>query len=125
MPRMHLFIWITTALLLACWTLLAWASAWLLGLDPAWITDLAARLRELPMAATLDMWMPGWDGLLTSLMSLLQTLLAGFGQVGVALVWVLWGVGALLLLGAAALGSGLVKMLRRGAPPQGPTPSAA
>lgn len=122
---MHLFIWITTALLLACWTLLAWASAWLLGLDPAWISDLAARLRELPAAATLDLWVPGWDGLLASLMSLLQVLLAGFGQVGVALVWVVWGFGALLLLGAAALGSGLVKMLRRSAAPQGPTAPAA
>jgi hypothetical protein len=125
MRRMHLFIWITTALLLACWTLLAWASAWLLGLDPSWISDLAARLGELPLAPTLDAWLPGWDGLLASLMTLLQTLLAGFGQAGVVLVWVVWGLGALLLLGTAALGSGLVQWVRRSSTTQRSTAAAA
>lgn len=121
---MHLFIWITTALLLGCWTLLAWASAWLLGLDPAWLADWATRVRELPLAPTLDLWVPGWDGLLAGLMSLLHTLMAGFGQAGVVLVWVVWGLGALLLVGAAALGSGVVRWTRRSGQPRGDGPAA-
>jgi len=65
---------------------------------------------------------PGWRELLQALVDLTQSLLRGMGA---AAPWLgaVWTVGALMLLGAGALGSGIVVLARRSSrPPSPPTP---
>ncbi len=123
---MHFFIWICTALLLALWSATAWGLYRLLGLDPSWVSDLKPLIGAIPDGEVIDAWVPGWRGLLQSLVDLTQSLLSGLGSAAPWLVGVVWAVGALALLGAGALGSGIVALVRRqGKPPAPPAPPAA
>jgi hypothetical protein len=120
---MHILIWSFAVLGLLLWTALAWATAWLLGLDPNWVGSMADKLGQLPGAAFFDTWVPGWEVLLGGTLAAAQALLAFAGGAGVVLVWVFWGFGAALLVGAAALGSLAVVLIRRAtrpAPPAAP-----
>ncbi len=110
---MHILIWALAALALGCWTLLAWASAWVLGLDPAVLGTWSGRVAELPGAAWLDVWLPGWDGLLSAQLELTRGLFLALGQVGPWLVWGLWALGAVLIVGCGAAASALVAVARR------------
>ncbi len=118
---MHLLIWTLALLALSCWTLLAWATAWVLGLDPSLLGTWSGRLGEMPGAAWLDLWFPGWEGLMTTLLELTRSLFGALGQVGPWLVWGAWAVGAVVIVGCAAGGSALVAVARRAsARPAGP-----
>ena len=114
---MHILIWVLAALALGFWTLLAWATAWVLGLDPAVIGNLAANIGEMPGAAWLEHWLPGWQPVAVVTLELTRDLFAVLGGVGRWLVWAAWGLGALLIVGAALLGSVLVGAGRRATAP--------
>ncbi len=122
---MHLFIWICTFFLLALWSAAAWGLHRLLGLDPSWVGDLKPLIDSIPYGAVIDAWVPGWRELLQTLVDLTQSLLRGLGSAAPWLVGAVWAVGALLLLGAGALGSGIVTLVRRqSSPPSPPAPPA-
>lgn len=117
MAIMHILIWVLAALALGFWTLLAWATAWVLGLDPAVIGNLAANIGEMPGAAWLEQWLPGWQPVAVATLELTRDLFAVLGGVGRWLVWAAWGLGALLIVGAALLGSVTVGAVRRAVRP--------
>lgn len=121
---MHIAIWIIAALLLGVWTLLAWGVATLLGLDPSWVGDLKPLVEQVPFAAWLDHWIPGWEAMTLALLDLTRTLLGWAGGAGVVIVWLLWAVGALVLLGCATVLSVVVALVRRGTRGTPPAPSA-
>ena len=112
---MHIAIWIFAALGLALWTLTAWGLAALLGLDPSWVADLKPRLAQVPHADLLETWVPHWQAMAGSLLELTQTLLRWTGGAAQVLVWVLWGLGAALIVGGGVLLSVLVGVGRRAA----------
>lgn len=115
---MHLAIWIVTALLIGLWSLLAWGAYALLSLAtgmPGMPADWYALLAQLPGAAWLDLWLPGWR---EATVAAAQWAGALFGWLGGALpvvAWVLWGLGTGVVLLCAALLSGVVAIGRRAA----------
>jgi hypothetical protein len=119
---MHLLIWILAALGLALWTLAAWGVASLFGLDLSWSGDLRALLDQIPYVAVIDTWLPGWRELLMVVLELTRTLIGWAGGAGVVVVWILWGLGAAVIVGGAALLSLAVALIRRGTRP--PPPAA-
>lgn len=125
MRSMHILIWVLAALALGCWTLLAWATAWVLGLDPSVIGNLAANIASMPGAAWLDLWIPGWQPLAVATLELMRDLFAALGSIGSWLVWAAWGLGALLIVGCAVLGSLAVGLVRRATRPATPLPGRA
>lgn len=121
---MHGIIWLLAAFGLALWTLLAWGVASLFGLDLGTVGDLRPVLDALPFVWVLDASLPGWRELLLTLLQLAQTLLAWAGNAGAVVVWVAWGVGAALIVGAAALLSLAVALIRRGGDTAAPRAAA-
>lgn len=119
---MHILIWAFAALALGFWTLLAWATAWVLGLDPNLLGSWSGELGQLPGAAWLDLWLPGWQGLVVAVMELVRSLFAALGTIGPWLVWAAWGLGALLIVGTAALLSAAIGLTRRALKPAAPNP---
>jgi len=115
---MHILIWVLAALALGCWTLLAWATAWVLGLDPSLLDNLAANIGGMPGAAWLDLWLPGWQPAAVATLQLTRELFAALGAIGTWLVWGAWAVGAVLVVGCAALGSVVVMAARRAMAPR-------
>lgn len=125
MRSMHILIWVLAALALGCWTLLAWATAWVLGLDPGVIGNLAANIGSMPGAAWLDLWIPGWQPLAVATLEITRDVFAALGSIGSWLVWAAWGLGALLIVGCAVLGSLAVGLVRRATRPATPLPGRA
>ncbi len=112
---MHIAIWIVAALALGLWTLLAWGLSALLGLDAAaWVGSLEPLVKQVPYVEAIDMWVPGWQALVLATLELTRTLLGWLGGAGAVVVWVIWGLGAAVVLGLAALGSVAVALIRRG-----------
>jgi hypothetical protein len=120
---MLILIWLLAAVGLALWSLAAWGASTLLGLDPNWVGDLGPLIDQIPYAAVIDTWLPGWRELLGATLELTRTLLAWAGGAGVVIVWVVWGLGAAVIVGAAAVLSLIVALLRRSGTPR--TPAAA
>jgi hypothetical protein len=121
---MHIAIWLLAALALGLWSLLAWGVATLLGLDPSWVTDAGGLLQKVPYGEVIEAWVPGWQALLVGTFELARSLLGWLGGFGQVLVWVLWALGAGVVVLCAALLSGLVALVRRSAPPAKPGPGA-
>jgi hypothetical protein len=117
---MHIVIWIFTLLGLAVWSLLAWGLHALLVMDPDWIDDVEALIRNVPYANVIDRWFPGWQDLLHATMDLAQTVLGWVGSNAPLVVWIVWGIGALLLLAAGGLLSLIVCLLTEKKKPTGP-----
>jgi hypothetical protein len=122
---MHLLIWGLALALLALWSLFGWATHAVLTVDAAtladadaWITQVAA---QLPGAALLDAWWPQWRDVLRLTLDGTQALLGGLAGIAPWLVGIVWAVGAVVLLGAAAVASLLWRWLR----PRGPVPPAS
>jgi hypothetical protein len=120
---MHILIWSLAAIGLALWSAAAWGVGTLLGLDPNWVGDLKPLVDEIPYAAVIDTWLPGWRELLLATLELTRTMLGWAGGAGVVIVWVVWGVGAAVIAGGAAVCSLIVSLLRRPGAPR--TPAAA
>lgn len=129
---MHWLIWTVSLLLLALWSLAGWGLHALLSLPPSLLDDLTGALDDLPGAAFLDRWWPGWRVLAVFAAAGAKALLEGVGTHAPWLATAVWGVGAVLLLGSAAAMSGWVLLMQResargaapggapgGAPPRG------
>lgn len=110
---MHLAIWLIALVCLGLWSLLAWALAALLGVDPAWLGDLEPLLARVPYADVIEAWVPGWQALAASLLQLSQALLRWLGDLGPWLVLALWSLGAACIIGTGALLSFVVVLVRR------------
>ena len=117
---MHIVIWVLAALALGLWSLLAWGVAALLGLDPSWVTDAGGLLQRVPYGEVIDAWVPGWQALLVATFEMTRSLLGWLGGFGQVLVWVLWALGAGVVLLCAGLMSLLVVVVRRSSKPAHP-----
>lgn len=113
-------IWIFTGLGLALWSLLAWGLYALLRLTPGWVGELKPWLADVPLHDWLEGWLPGWRGLAEALLDLLQAVIALLGSaVGGSAPWLVcgaWALGALLMLGFAAVLHAIVRAASRPAP---------
>ncbi len=121
---MHIVIWLLAALALGLWSLLAWGMAALLGLDPSWVADAGGLLEKVPYGDVIEAWVPGWQALLLTTFELTRTLLGWLGGFGQVIVWVVWAVGAGVVVLCAALLSGLVVLIRRSSAPDRSSPGA-
>lgn len=123
---MQLAIWIVAALLVGLWSLLAYGVGTLAGLA-AGLSGLTADwnplLDRIPGAAWMGDWLPGWR---EAVVSAAQNIGGALGWLGGALpviVWVVWGLGTVVLLLCAALVSGIAAWARRSAPATPATPA--
>lgn len=130
----YAIIWIIVASLLALWSLAAWAlhavGVWTVSNAGA-LSGAATGVESLRLPQRLAPWVPpevaqSFATMLADLAplvdSLLQSVPAVAGGVSVA-VWVLWGIGAVLLIALGAVLHVLIAMWRRksggGTPPTG------
>jgi hypothetical protein len=109
-------IWILTLLGLAMWSLLAWGLHMLLAIDPGWVDDVESLIRQVPYADVIERWVPGWQELLHAAMDLAQLVLGWVGTNAPLVAWIVWGLGALLLLGTGLLLTLIVCLLREKKP---------
>lgn len=122
---MHIAIWLLALFVLGLWTLLAWAVGALLGLDPSWVTDIGTLAGQVPFGALIEAWIPGWQALLTATLEFTRTALGWLGGFSQVLVWVLWAVGAVVIVVCAGLLSLLVAVIRRNMPQPPKSPPSA
>lgn len=108
---MHIAIWIFTFIGLAVWSLLTWGLHALLSIDPKWLDDVEALVRNVPYADVIERWFPGWEQLLGVAMDLAQTVLGWVGSNAPLVAWIVWGIGALMLLAVGGLLSLMVCLL--------------
>jgi hypothetical protein len=112
---MHLLIWILAFVALALWSAAAWGVSALLGMDPAWVDGIKPALQGWPGTEWMEIWLPGWKALLLSLLDLSRALLGWAGTAGQWVVGLVWGLGALLIVGAGVVLSLLVGLGRKAA----------
>lgn len=113
---MMVAVWLIALLALLLWTLGAWGLHALLGALPNDWSGLAHWVEKLPSNPWLENFFPGWQGALTWMLQLTETALSwagGAADVMAWAVWLIWGLGALFLLGLAVLGSVIVAVVRR------------
>lgn len=111
-PPMLIAIWILTLIGLALWSLASWGLHTLLTLDPMWVEDVEALIREIPYAEAIDRWFPGWRELLGVLMDVAQLVLGWVGTNAPLVAWIVWAAGALALLGTGLVLTLVVCLLR-------------
>jgi hypothetical protein len=117
---MHIAIWIFTFIGLAVWSLLTWGLHALLSIDPKWLDDVEELVRRVPYADLIERWFPGWQQLLDVAMDLAQTVLGWVGSNAPLVAWIVWGIGALMLLSIGGVLSLAVCLLseKKPAPPR-------
>lgn len=120
---MLLALWTLTAFALLLWSLSAWGLHSLLTLDPSWLDDVDLLIARMPFGATMELWFPGWQELLRVSIGLAQHLLHWVGGAAPFIVWIVWGVGTLILLLLSGCITLLVRLLRRR--PVEPAPALA
>ena len=114
-------LWIFVGFGILLWSLMAWGVHTLLSRDrQQWLGDLRPLLDEVPHGALLERWIPGWRVLAELAIDAVQWSLGWMGAAAPVAVWVVWGLGTLLMAGAGAATSRLIVMLR-----DKPRPSAA
>lgn len=109
---MLIAIWILTLIGLVLWSLASWGLHALLSIDPRWVEDVEKLIHEIPYAETIDRWFPGWRELLGVLMDLSELVLGWVGNNAPLVAWVVWGVGAIVLLLGGLLLTLIVCLLR-------------
>lgn len=110
---MLIAIWIVVTLGVALWSLLGWGLYALLSVDHQhWLGDLKPLLEQVPFGAWLDAWMPGWQALAELAIDSVQWALGWMGGAAPVVVWAVWGVGTLLMVGGGAFLSLVVVLLR-------------
>lgn len=123
---MHIAIWIFAAIGFGLWSLLTWGVAAVLGMDPTWIGNLQPLVADIPYADLIDDWVPGWQAMMVSLLHLTQSMVGWLGGAGLFVVWMLWGLGAVFILGTAAVLSLVVVLVRKASnTPSAPNSTAA
>jgi hypothetical protein len=109
---MLIAIWIAVMLGLTLWSALGWGLYRLLRQDQHWLGDLKPLLDEVPYGEVVDRWLPGWRAMAELAIDLVQWVLGTLGGAAPVVVWAVWGVGTLLLVGGGAFLSLLVVVLR-------------
>lgn len=110
------FVWILAFIAIGLWTLVAWALHALLGMDlSALLGDLRPLIQQVPYGGVIEQWVPGWQGLLHSLLSLTQTLLGWLGGAAGVIVIIIWVLGAAVVVGCAALLTLIIRLIRKDA----------
>jgi len=126
---MHIAIWIFTAIAIGLWTLLAYATATLVGLAGGMSgmpSEWYALIAQIPGAPWLDLWLPGWREAVVFSAQALGAVLGWLGGAAPVIVWVAWGLGTAFMVLCAALLSGVVAVIRRTTKnPPGPPAAAA
>jgi hypothetical protein len=120
---MNIAIWILTLLGLALWSLLSWGLHSLLSIDPKWLDDVEELVKRVPYAEVVERWFPGWQEMLGVATDLAQTVLGWVGSNAPLVAWIVWGIGALVLLAGGGLLSLLVCLVSEEKKPA--TPAAA
>lgn len=114
-------IWILTLVGLALWSLAAWGLHTLLTIDPGWLEDVDALIRQVPYADAIERWFPGWQQMVGAAMDLAQVVLGWVGSNAPLVAWIVWGIGALGLLGLGGVLTLIVCLLREKNTPTPPT----
>jgi hypothetical protein len=109
-------IWIFVVALLGLWSLTSWGLYTLLSLDNQWLGELQPLLERVPFADWLDRWAPGWQALAELSIDAVQVALGALGAAAPVVVWVVWGVGTLVLTGVGVVLTLLVVLLREKTP---------
>lgn len=110
---MLIAIWVLVGIGVAVWSLLGWGLYGLLSLDhQQWLGDLKPLIDQVPGGAWLEQWFPGWQALAELTIEAVQLALGWLGAAAPVVVWAVWGVGTLLLVGCGALLSLIVALLR-------------
>lgn len=105
-------IWLLTLLGLALWSLAAWGLHMLLVIDPGWLEDVDALIRQVPYAESIERWFPGWQDMLGAAVDLAQLVLGWVGSNAPLVAWIVWSIGALALLGLGGVLTLIVCLLR-------------
>lgn len=114
---MLIALWILTLIVLGLWSLTAWGLHALLTLDASRLGDLKPLIDQIPYGNLLSDWLPGWQEWLRASIDLTQVLLGWVGGAAPTVVWVLWGLGAFVVLIAALIMTVVIKMWQ-GKPPR-------
>jgi hypothetical protein len=113
---MHIAIWIFVALCLSLWSLAAWGLHKLLAMSaatgPGWVDELVAAAGQMPYRELIERWVPGWQDLLRLGLETTQQILAWLAHTAPWALWAVWGVGVVCALGAGALLSLVVVLLK-------------
>ena len=117
---MQIAIWLVTAIVLALWSLAGWGLYQLVDSGVELIGDLKPLIDQIPYAAIVERWIPGWQDMLKLLLDLTQSLLSWLGGAAPVLVWLVWGTGTALLLVIAGVLSLAVALIRKSMPPAQP-----
>ena len=117
---MQIAIWLITAIVLALWSLAGWGLYQLVTSGAQLIGDLKPLIDQIPYAAIVEQWIPGWQDMLKLMLDLLQSMLAWLGGAAPVLVWLLWAAGTGLLLVIAGVLSLAVALIRKSMPPAQP-----
>ncbi len=115
---MHYVIWITTAVFIGLWSLLAYGVQALLALGTGLTgmpADWLALVAQIPGTAWLEIWWPGWREALVFTVQSAGAVLGWLGGAAPIIVWLMWGLGTLVLVLCAGLLSALVALGRRAA----------
>jgi hypothetical protein len=110
------FVWILTLLGLAVWSALAWGLHAVLTIDPRWVDNVESLIHEVPYADLITDWIPGWQQLLQVTMDLAQTVLSWVGSNAPLVAWIVWSIGALVILGTGLVLTLIVCLLREKKP---------
>ncbi len=114
---MILFIWAAALFFLGLWSLVGWGLHAVVSIDGSWVGQLEPLIQKVPFGDLLERWLPTWQDLLRTALDLTQSGLAWLGAAAPVVVWVLWAIGAFVLVGTAALLTVIVVILRRQTPP--------
>jgi hypothetical protein len=114
---MQIAIWLITAIVLALWSLAGWGLYQLVASGAQLIGDLKPLIDQIPYAAIVEQWIPGWQDMLKLMLDLTQSMLSWLGGAAPVLVWLLWAVGTGLLLVIAGVLSLAVALIRKSMPP--------
>jgi hypothetical protein len=113
-----LAVWIVALCLLGLWSLAGWGLHALLASGVQWAGELKPLLERIPLSAWIERWVPGWIDALHMAADLMQGLLGWLGGAAPVLVWVVWAIGAVLLLGLAMLLTVVIALVRKNSPPR-------
>lgn len=114
---MILAVWLVAGVLLGLWSLAGWGLHALLASGIQWAGELRPLLERIPLSAWIERWVPGWIDALHMAVDLMQSLLVWLGGAAPVLVWLVWAIGALSLLGFALLLTMVIALVRKNSPP--------
>jgi hypothetical protein len=110
---MLIALWVVVGIGVALWSLLGWGLYAMLSLDhEQWLGEVRPLIDQVPGGTWLEQWFPGWRALAELSMDAVQLALGWLGAAAPIVVWAVWGVGTLLIVGGGAVLSLIVVLLR-------------